>query len=276
MTFTKIATLSITVAAALCLASCKDYVGKETTHPFYQQAETAKINRDYTGAAAAYKNFMKVCPESAKVHQDLAMLYSDYLQDYENAVAHYQTYLEMAGATMTAEEKAAVARQIQTCKTKAFLAYREKNNIMLASDMKQKHTDDDYDSLKNYNDAYVKALKDFDEKNKQLVVENKELREKLEQANATIRSSAQQKTASSTKSSDSGKTAEGSTAVADKNASGQKVYTVVKGDGLQAISKKVYGTARYATLIEKANKDVLGDRGILKIGQKLVIPAIPE
>ena len=51
-----------------------------------------------------------------------------------------------------------------------------------------------------------------------------------------------------------------------------RYYYVAKGDGLQAIAQKMYGKASMWKIIQDANKDTIGERGILKIGQRLVIP----
>jgi len=52
----------------------------------------------------------------------------------------------------------------------------------------------------------------------------------------------------------------------------QKIYVVEKGDTLQAISDKFYGTTRKWKKIYEANKDVLEGPDKIKPGQKLVIP----
>lgn len=51
-----------------------------------------------------------------------------------------------------------------------------------------------------------------------------------------------------------------------------KTYVVRKGDTLQKISKKFYGTTKGWRKIFEANRRVLKDPDKLQIGQKLVIP----
>ena len=51
-----------------------------------------------------------------------------------------------------------------------------------------------------------------------------------------------------------------------------RYYYVAKGDGLQAIAQKMYGKASMWNIIQEANKESIGERGILRIGMKLVIP----
>lgn len=52
----------------------------------------------------------------------------------------------------------------------------------------------------------------------------------------------------------------------------KKVYVVEKGDTLQKISKKMYGTTKRWKVIFEANKNVLKSPDMIKPGQKLVIP----
>ncbi len=50
------------------------------------------------------------------------------------------------------------------------------------------------------------------------------------------------------------------------------MYTVVAGDSLSKISKKVYGDANKYQAIFEANKDQLADPDKIKVGQTLRIP----
>lgn len=53
----------------------------------------------------------------------------------------------------------------------------------------------------------------------------------------------------------------------------QKTYVVQKGDTLQKISEKMYGTTKKWKKIFEANKNVLKNPDRIKAGQKLIIPA---
>ncbi len=52
----------------------------------------------------------------------------------------------------------------------------------------------------------------------------------------------------------------------------QKTYTVAAGDSLSKIAKQFYGNANQYNKIFEANRDVLSDPNVVKIGQTLVIP----
>lgn len=52
----------------------------------------------------------------------------------------------------------------------------------------------------------------------------------------------------------------------------ERIYVVVSGDTLGAISKKYYGKASDYMKIFEANKDILDNPDLIKVGQKLRIP----
>ena len=52
----------------------------------------------------------------------------------------------------------------------------------------------------------------------------------------------------------------------------QKTYTVAAGDSLSKIAKQFYGNVNQYMKIYEANKKVLSDPNVVKIGQELVIP----
>jgi nucleoid-associated protein YgaU len=54
--------------------------------------------------------------------------------------------------------------------------------------------------------------------------------------------------------------------------SGERFYEVVAGDTLGAISQKYYGQASNYMKIFEANRDILDNPDLIKVGQKLKIP----
>ena len=52
----------------------------------------------------------------------------------------------------------------------------------------------------------------------------------------------------------------------------ERIHEVVKGDTLGAISKKYYGKASLYMKIFEANRDILDNPDLIKVGQKLRIP----
>jgi nucleoid-associated protein YgaU len=61
-------------------------------------------------------------------------------------------------------------------------------------------------------------------------------------------------------------------ALAPAEAPQPKTYTVVAGDSLSKIAKHFYGNVNEYMKIFEANRDVLSDPNVVKIGQELVIP----
>ncbi len=56
----------------------------------------------------------------------------------------------------------------------------------------------------------------------------------------------------------------------------EQVYEVVSGDTLGAISRRFYGKASLYMKIFEANRNILDDPNLIKIGQKLKIPTLQE
>ncbi|MCD6404764.1 MAG: LysM peptidoglycan-binding domain-containing protein [Planctomycetes bacterium] len=52
-------------------------------------------------------------------------------------------------------------------------------------------------------------------------------------------------------------------------------YVISRGDTLQTISKNFYGTTTKWKLIQDANPDAIPNADVLKVGTKIVIPAVP-
>ena len=52
----------------------------------------------------------------------------------------------------------------------------------------------------------------------------------------------------------------------------QRIHEVVSGDTLGALAKKYYGNAGKYMKIFEANRDILTDPNLIKVGQKLKIP----
>ena len=52
----------------------------------------------------------------------------------------------------------------------------------------------------------------------------------------------------------------------------QKTYTVAAGDSLSKIAKQFYGNVNQYMKIYDANRNVLSDPNVVKVGQELVIP----
>ena len=278
--------LSATAAVA-CIAfasACSDYVGKEATHPLYAKAMSAKTSKSYRESADSLEEFLVICPKSPKAHYDVALLYKENLENYPAAIYHLQKYLDLMGEALPKDDQAAIRRYIQDCERQMFELYRVRNDVKLADDVPQ--VDPAKLAAKNNEIAALHAkLQKYIDNEKLILAQNQELRNRLDKAQTAAQQTASRTTAASASSGSAAQTAARSasvpssttgtpgTTIAGEN--GVRYYYVAKGDGLQAIAQKMYGKASMWKIIQDANKDTLGERGILKIGQKLVIPPAP-
>jgi len=273
------------LAACIVFTACSDYVGKEATHPLYAKYTTAKSAKSYREAADSLEEFLTICPKSPKAHYDAAMLYKENLENYPAAIYHLLKYLELSGETLSKQDQAAIRGYIQDCERMMFESYRVRNDIKLADDVPQ--TDPAKLAAKNAENAALREkIQKYIENEKVILAQNQELRDRLARASSTAAKPATgsagmraveepPKNTTSTRSGSvpSSTTGTPGTTIAGEN--GVRYYYVAKGDGLQAIAQKMYGKASMWKIIQEANKEALGERGILKIGQKLVIPPAP-
>ena len=274
------------LAACIVFTACSDYVGKEATHPLYAKYTTAKSAKSYREAADSLEEFLTICPKSPKAHYDAAILYKENLENYPAAIYHLLKYLELSGETLSKQDQAAIRGYIQDCERQMFESYRVRNDIKLADDAPQ--ADPAKLAAKNAENAALREkLQKYIENEKVILAHNQELRDRLDRATkaAAATSTKTGQTAFGTASGSaassntqpkssggipSSTTGTPGTTIAGEN--GVRYYYVAKGDGLQAIAQKMYGKASMWKVIQEANKEALGERGILKIGQKLVIP----
>ena len=271
------------VAACLIFSACSDYVGKESTHPLYAKAMTAKNAKSYRESAESLEEFLTICPKSPKAHYDVALIYKENLENYPAAIYHLLKYLELSGETISKEDQAAIRSYVQTCEQRMFEAYRVRNDIKLADDVPQ--ADPAKLAAKNSEIlALRETLQKYVDTDKALRAQNDELRKRLDNAlssASTVRPAAQTSgtgsaaasTAAATASTRSGSvpsstTGTPGTTVAGEN--GVRYYYVGKGEGLQVIAQKMYGKISMWKTIQEANN--LPDNATLKLGQRLIIP----
>ena len=276
------------VAACLVFSACSDYVGKEATHPLYAKAMSAKNAKSYRESAESLEEFLTICPKSPKAHYDVALLYKENLENYPAAIYHLQKYLDLMGEALPKDDQAAIRRYIQDCERQMFDVYRVRNDVKLADDVPQ--IDPAKLAAKNAENAALREkIQKYIDNEKLILAQNQELRNRLAKATQAAQAAATTKPATSSASAStsaassaqtvkpgsvpSSTTGTPGTTLAGEN--GVRYYYVAKGDGLQAIAQKMYGKASMWKIIQDANKDTLGERGILKIGQKLVIPPAP-
>ncbi len=272
------------LAACIVLTACSDYVGKEATHPLYAKYETSKSAKSYREAAESLEEFLSICPKSPKAHYDVAKLYKENLENYPAAIYHLTKYLELSGETLSKQDQADIRGYIQTCERMMFDSYRNRNDIKLADEVQPSVDPAKLAAKDNEIAALREKIQKYIDNEKVILAQNQELRDRLARASSTTTatttkpaqsgsSASSASTATATRGVPSSTTGTPGTTIASEN--GVRYYYVAKGDGLQAIAQKMYGKASMWKIIQDANKETLGERGILKIGQKLVIPPAP-
>ena len=279
------------VAVCLVFTACSDYVGKESTHPLYAKAMSAKTAKSYRESAESLEEFIAICPKSPKAHYDIALIYKENLENYPAAIYHLLKYLELSGETLSREDQAAIRGYVQDCERRMFDAYRIRNDIKLADDVPQ--TDPArLAAVKSENAALREKILKYMANEKVILAQNAELLKRLETP-ASAGASASTSAATSTRQTQAGSAASSATTSSSTVRSGSvpspngtpgtsvqgengvRYYYVAKGEGLQVIAQKMYGKASMWKLIQEANKDSLGERGP-RYGQMLVIPPLPR
>ena len=273
---------AVLIASVGLFSACKDYVGKEKSHPFFVKAGACKSAGNYKEAAQYFEEFLNVCPRSPLVHYELASLYNDNLDDPIKAVYHYQKYLELDKHSSDAEN---VEKFIVTAKKKLFESLSKQYE---SADTSKAH--EETDMVKKRLAQYVEYSTKLREQNQKLREQNLAMRQRIEgfsKDSAKFKETAKALKEQSEKNTEEAepeqKTAAKETpkpaAPVQEETKQQvpaKTHKVVKGDNLYNISKKYYGEKKYWTVIRDANKGKLGRNDSVRIGQVIIIPELKD
>ena len=232
----------------------------------YQRAKKLYEQQDFPAAAEFYKKTLSVNPDFSKAHLELGMLSEDKLGDPIAAIYHYRRYLELRPDS---EKRQLVEDFIERAK------------LSLAVKLPQSPLVDPNDLLRLQNEKAA------------LLQENAMLRSRvaeLEKA-ASVAATAAAETpvpavvaaTASPSVGTSGPTPVASVVMAaapvtalsepaPAEASRVHTYIVQKGDTLQSLALRYYGTRSAWEKIYQANRSGLPSKDQLKVGQQLVIP----
>ncbi|MFA7230122.1 MAG: LysM peptidoglycan-binding domain-containing protein [Victivallaceae bacterium] len=105
--------------------SCGLYEGKESAHPFFINAQKFRKNGDYQNAVVFFNKYLKVKPDSARAHLELASLYDENMGQPLMAVYHYQCFLELDPRS---QDAANVKQWLETAKKKYYFKTRLEYN----------------------------------------------------------------------------------------------------------------------------------------------------
>ncbi len=204
-------------------------------NPYAAKAKELVQQRDYRGAAELYRKALRVNPELAPAHLELGLLCDDKLGDPIGAIYHYRQFLELRPDS----SKRPLVEDFME---------RAKLNLMASLPQSPVVEPGELSRLKTEKAA--------------LLQENAALQQRM----AELERSA---TATPVMVSPP-VVAVATTPVAAAPAA--RGHVVQRGDTLQSLSLKYYGTRSEWTKIFAANRHQLRSQNELKIGQQLVIP----
>lgn len=256
------------ILSAIIMTGCSDYVGKEKSHPLFVKAGASHAAGNYKESAQFYEDFLYVCPKSPLAHLELAKVYGDNLDDPFRAMYHYEKYLELSP---TSPDAADVKKFSDACRKRVYEKLAKDYQTIDAEQVKS-----DAEEYKRKMDEYVaysNKLREQNEKMKEMIRSGKFAREVSVRPLRSTETPKEEKDPFSDATVDV-RTERKEPAVKPDIYRGVREYTVVSGDTLTRISKKVYGESRHWKKIKDANPGKVGTNNGLRIGTKLQIPDI--
>ena len=224
---------ALLAAVTLLAAACGRLTGGDLEHnPDYVHARNAAAAGDFHVAATYYNKALRTLPEAGPAHLELGQLCDEKLGDPVAAIYHYRQFLEL--------EPNSERRQVVE-------GYLERARLALAAKLPAPGTADPAELMR-------------------LQTENATLRARvveLERAAVTVTNTLVPTTPV--------------LVVAPTNSNppppaGPRTHLVQKGDTLQSLALRYYGTRSGWEKIFNANRGILPSKDHLKIGQQLVIP----
>lgn len=238
-----LAVIALGLLAIGCSQSSSTDNAQHENNPYFQRAEQANEAQDYQTAAGLYEKALETDPLSAPAHLELGLLYDEKLADPIAAIYHYRKYLEL---------------QPNSDKQQLVEQYIERAKLTLAAKLPQATVDPD-------------ELNRLQSENAALMQDNMTLKAKvaeLEQAQA-----ARPPTPVAVAPASAVVPAADTPAPAvPANPPSSRTYIVQKGDTLQSLALRFYGTRSGWEKIYEANRSCLASKDQLKIGQPLTIP----
>lgn len=228
----------------------------------YQRAKNLAEQHDFQGAAEFYKKALSVNPDFANAHLELGLLCDDKLGDPITAIYHYRRFLELrpdSGKRQLVED------------------FIERAKLSLAAKLPQSPMVDpgEWTRLQNEKAALL-------QENAMLRTRVAELEKAASAAEtvvaapvAPVPASASVATTAPTPTTGVIMAAPPMTLTGESattELSRVRVYVVQRGDTLQSLALRYYGTRSGWEKIYQANRSGLSSKDQLKVGQQLVIP----
>jgi tetratricopeptide (TPR) repeat protein len=208
--------------------------------PDYQRARKAAEAGDFRAAAGFYQQVVRAAPEAARAHLELGLLYDEKLGDPIAAIYHYRQFLEL--------EPNSNRRDIVE-------SYIERSKLTLAAKLPQAPGIDPVELTR-------------------LQTENAMLRGRI--AELESRAAAVPSGADLPAQLPAGQPVAaqppGTAVAAPAAPATSRTHWVQKGDTLQSLALRYYGSRAAWEKIYAANRTSLASKDQLKVGQPLVIP----
>jgi len=228
----------------------------------YLRAKKLYEQQDFPAAAEFYKKTLSVNPDFAKAHLELGLLSDDKLGDPIAAIYHYRRYLEL---------------RPDSEKRKLVEDFIERAELSLAAKLPQSPAVDPSELTHLQSDKAA------------LLQENATLRSRVAELEKAATAASESQTTAvvgapmsvsmvtpSLAPAPSVVMAAAPLTVFAEPASGEpsraRMYLVQKGDTLQSLALRYYGTRSAWEKIYQANRSGLPSKNQLKVGQQLMIP----
>ena len=263
--------LGIVVAAGLMLLVACEHSGSVSDADAeqevnYQRARRLCEQQDFPGAAEFYNKALLVHPEFANAHMELGLLYENRLADPISAIYHYRRFLELRPDS---EKKQLVEDFIERAKL-SLAAKLPQSPIVDASELTR--LESEKTALLQENAALRTRVAELEKVGSATQVVATEL------TPVAVASAPPPSPAATTAPAVAPgivmaaapimPTSEASTMESPR----VRTYIVQRGDTLQSLALRYYGSRAAWGKIFQANRSGLPSKDQLKVGQQLVIP----
>lgn len=228
-------------ATVMLLQGCTGPVSTADADSAYDRAKKLNAAGDFKGAADAYRRAVLADPELAPAHFELGLLYDDKFDDPIAAIYHYRCYLELRPDSQ---------------KRQMVEDFVERAKLSLVAKLPQSPIADP--------DLLTRLQTD----KAALVQENAALKTRL----AEIEGRPAQRVAETTVTATASESSPAPAPPAPASSATTRTHMVQKGDTLQSLALKFYGTRSGWEKIYQANRGTMPSKDQLKLGQVLLIP----
>jgi tetratricopeptide (TPR) repeat protein len=209
-----------------------------------KKAKSHYENRDYSGAIRTYEEILRSHPGYSDAHYQIALICDRNLNDFLSAIFHYQKYLDSPDMD---QGKAQVVR-----------GFMENAKLQFAASVPNSPSQNSPEivKLRTENAALHRQIEEF----KRDFVRTRAATKSKESSPGPAESQGAREVSSQNRS-----------VAVPKPGVRPKIYTVKKGDGIQAIADRIYGDRRRWKDIMAANPSIKNPNQ-LKPGQTLHLP----